>query len=209
MVEEGVRAAHVPGVGHLLGREERPGPRPDPERPRLAEAGDEPLAFVEHLVDLALGHLELVGVGNARVRRPDHRDGPDRDDDVAVSWPLAAVDHRVHQPVVHRDHDPLAGQDGDLAAGELGDLPRPGPRRVDDDLRPYPNFFPGQLVLDERPDDPPVVAFEIEHAVVGEDLGPVLPRRSGAARDELPGVEARVGNGEGPRDRWVEAGLEA
>jgi hypothetical protein len=111
--------------------------------------------------------------------------------------------------VVHGDHDPLARQDGDLAAGKLGDLPRPGPRRVDDDLRPDPKLLPGQLVLHQRADDRVAVAFDVEHAMVGEDLGAVLPRRPGASRDELPGVEARVGNGEGPRDRRVEAGFHA
>ena len=57
-----MRARDVPRLGAgLRVLEQRPHARPDPQRPRLAEARHEPLAVVEHLLDLVLGDLGLVG----------------------------------------------------------------------------------------------------------------------------------------------------
>jgi hypothetical protein len=53
VVEHGVGAADVTRVGDIVRRVQRPRSRPDPERAGLAEAGDELLALVEHLVDLS------------------------------------------------------------------------------------------------------------------------------------------------------------
>src|SRR4029450_7046228 len=74
------------------------------------------LARIHHLLDLVLVYLPVVGVRNLLIRRPDHRHGADRNDDVAVGRHLAPVDHRVHQPVVHGDHDALAREHVALAA---------------------------------------------------------------------------------------------
>ncbi len=63
---------------------------------------------VEHLLHLGVPDGEVVGAVGLHVGGADDADGADGDEDVAVAGRVAAVDHRVHQPVVHRDHDPLA-----------------------------------------------------------------------------------------------------
>ena len=52
----------------------------------------------EHLVDLVLRDLGLVGVLDADVGRPDHRDGPDRDQDVPPEE-VCPVRHASHKPL--------------------------------------------------------------------------------------------------------------
>ena len=129
VVEQRVRARDVArvGVGRLGVLEQRTHAGPYPQRPRLAEARNELLAVVEHRVDLGLEHRVVVGIVGVHIGRPDHAHRPDRHDDVAVGRHLAAVDARVHEPVVHRDHDPPAREHADaLDPGHLGD--RAGPR---------------------------------------------------------------------------------
>ena len=118
--------------------EQRPHAGPDAQRARLLEAGHEPLAVLEHRVDLVLvDRSGRPGSSTCDVGRPDHADRPDRHDDVAVGRHLAAVDHGVHQPVVHRDHDPLARHHVDaLDAGHVRDLAGPGAGRADGHARP-------------------------------------------------------------------------
>ena len=117
VVDDGVGAADVARVGDLARArvlEQRPRARPDPQRARLPEARHEPFAVVEHLVDLFLRDGQLIRIGVANVGRADHADRADRHQDVAVRRNHAAVDHRVHQPMVHGDHDPLARDHADV-----------------------------------------------------------------------------------------------
>ena len=167
-------AADGARVRHLVAREERPRAGPHTKCTRPAETRDELLALLEHLLDLGVGHFELVGIRDANIGGADHRDGPDRDDDVAVAGGLATVDHRVHEPVVHRDHDPLARQDGHAAAGELRDLAGPRAGCVDDDARADPNVVAAQLVHDTGADHLVSTDLEVVDAMVREDPGPVL-----------------------------------
>ena len=109
------------------------------------------------------------GSFTADVRRADHRHGPDRDEDVAVRRHRAAVDHRVHEPVVHRDHDPLAGDDLDtLDARHRGDLPGPRAGRVEHEARLDRDVLAAALVVQPRADDAVAVAQDVDDPVVGE-----------------------------------------
>ena len=167
VVEHRVRAADVArrvGVARLLVLEQRPHAGPHPQRARPAETGHEPLAVVEHLVDLVLGDRQLVGVGGADVGRADHAHRADRDEDVAVRGHDQPVDHRVHQAVVHGDHDPLAGGDVDaLAAGHLRDLGDPGPGGVEDEAGLDVDLLAGQLVAQARAADVVALAPDADH----------------------------------------------
>ena len=175
-----------------------------------AEAGHEPLAVVEHRVDLLLRHRDLVRVGGADVGRADHAHGADRDEDVAVRGHRAAVDHRVHQPVVHRDHDPLAGDDADvLDAGHVEDLGRPRARGVEDEAALDVEVLARLLVAHARAGDGAAGDVQVGHAVVGEDARAV---GGGAARERphgLPRVDRRVGDGERAPDAGVQPRLAA
>ncbi|MPM46764.1 hypothetical protein SDC9_93470 [bioreactor metagenome] len=93
------------------------------QRPGLAEAGDEDLAAVEHLLNLVGRDRQFVGVFGPHICGADDRHGVHRHQDVAVGGVGAAVDHGVHQAVIHRDHDAAARHDLDIvAAGHLGDV---------------------------------------------------------------------------------------
>jgi hypothetical protein len=194
----------------LLVVEERSDARPHAQRAVVAEARHEPLAVGEHRVDLLLRDREVVRVLGADVRRPDDADGSDRDDDVAVGGHGAAVDHRVHDPVVHRDHDALAGDDGDaLDARHLGDLVRPGAGGIDGEAGLDLDRLARALVVQARAGDGVALAAQLDAAVVGEDA---RAARGGAVRespDQLPHVDGRVGDGERPPDARVEHRLAA
>src|SRR5215204_5950398 len=69
VVQQRVGTAHLARVGYLLLREKWARPGPNTERAGLAEAGDELLSLVEHLVDLGLGDLELIGIRDPHVGR--------------------------------------------------------------------------------------------------------------------------------------------
>src|SRR4029453_975909 len=77
VVDKRVRPRYLPGVRDFLEGEEWARPCPDAERPCLTEARDELLALVEHLSDLGLRDLELVGIAALRVRLPAHHACPD------------------------------------------------------------------------------------------------------------------------------------
>ena len=187
VVDDRVGAADVARVLDLLGLgvlEQRPDAGPDAQRARLAEARDQPLAVVEHLVDLLLRDRDLVRVGGADVGRADHADGADRDEDVAVGRHRAAVDHRVHEPVVHRDHDPLAGDHADvLDPGHVDDLRRPRARGVEHEAGLDVEVLAGLLVAHARARDRVARPVQVDHAVVREDRGRrARPRRGRTTR---------------------------
>ncbi len=110
VVEQRMRARDVArsGVGCLGVLEQRTHAGPHPHGARLAEAGHELLAVIEHRVDLGLVNRVVIGIFGVNIGGADHAHRPDRHDDVAVGRHLTAVDARVHEPVVHRDHDPPA-----------------------------------------------------------------------------------------------------
>ena len=191
VVEERVRAGDVAGGGDvLLGvLEQRADTRPDPHRPGPAETGDELLAVLEHRVDLVLGHGLVVGIGGLDVGGPDHADRADRDQDVAVGGHLAAVDHRVHQPVVHRDHDSPARVDVDaLDPGQVGDTAGPGARGVHGHARPDVHLVAAANVAQLRARHLVAVALDGHRGVVGHDPA---PRRAGARRGPAPRRSSR------------------
>ena len=192
-----MRAGDVAGVGiRCLGvLEQRPHARPHAQRARLAEARDELLAVVEHRVDLVLEDRVIVGVLRVHIGRPDHADGPDRHDDVAVGRHLAAVDHRVDEPVVHRDHDPPPREDPDaLDAGHLGDLARPRPGGVDGHPRLDFSLLPRARVAHARTRDLIAVTRDPHDRVVGHHLRAAHPGPVCERPDELPDLHVPVGD---------------
>jgi hypothetical protein len=147
-------------------------------------------------VHLVLHDRDVVGVRRADVGRADHADGPDRHKDVAVARHRAAVDHRVHEPVVHGDHDPLAGYDADtLDPRHVSDLRRPCARGVDREPRLDVELLPGELVAHARTRDGIVLPMQVDHAVIGQNPRPVHGRPAGERPDGLPCVDRRVGDG--------------
>ena len=152
----------------------------------------------------------VVGVVGVLVGRADHADGADGDEDVAVGRHLAAVDDRVHQPVVHRDHDPAARQDADaLDAGHVGDVPGPRAGRVDGDARLHVGLLARARVAQARARDLVAVAVHGDGRVVGQHARAALlraarhaPRPSSTRRcwRRGPGRRARSrGAGAAPR----------
>ena len=210
VVEQRVGARDVArvGVGGLGVLEERAHAGPDAQRPRLLEAGHEALALLEHRVDLVLVDRVVVGVLGVDVGRADDADGADRDDDVAVGGHRAAVDDRVHQPVVHRDHDPPAREDADaLDAGHLRDAPGPRAGSVDRDARLDVGLLAGALVAQARARDLVAVAVDGDRPVIGEHAGAALLRAARHRPDQLPHLDVAIGHAEDARDPRVQARL--
>ena len=194
VVEQRVRARDVArvGVGGLGVLEERPHPRPHAHRPRRGgsparasrrrRACGRPPSLMDRVV---------IGVVGVLVGRADDADGADGDEDVAVGRHLAAVDDRVHQPVVHRDHDPAARQDADaLDARHLGDVPRPRARRVDGDARLDVGLLARAPVAHARARDFVAVAVHGDRRVVGQHARAALLRAARHRPDRLPHVDA-------------------
>ncbi len=205
-----MRTGHVTGLGvRGLGvLEQRPHPGPDAQRARLAEAGHELLAVVEHRVDLVLKDGLVVGIVGVLVGGADHADGPDGDDDVAVGRHLTAVDDRVHQPVVHGDHDSPPRQHADaLDSRQIRDLAGPGAGGVDGDPRLDVHLLSAALVANAGPGHLIAVAVDRHGAVIREHPRPALLGAVGHRPDRLPDVDVGVGNAERAGDLGVQARL--
>ncbi len=199
VVEQRMGAGHVAGVGvRFLGvLEQRPDAGPNAQRPRLAKAGDELLAVVEHPIDLVLGDGVVVGVVGVLIGRPDHRDGPDGDENVAVGRQLAAVDNRVHEPMVHRDHDSAARQHPDaLDPGHVRDPARPGATGVDGHLGLDVQLVARADVAHARARNPIAGPVDVNRLVIGEDPRAPLLGAVGHRPHRLPHVDVGVGDAE-------------
>ena len=211
VVEQRVRARDVSrrsAVATLAVLEQRPHSRPHTQRAGLLEPRNELLAVVEHRVDLVLKHAVVVGVVGVHVGRADHAHRPDRNDDVAVGGHLAAVDHRVHQPVVHRDHDPPARHDVDpLDSRHLRDASGPCAGSADRDPRVDVDLLAGEVVAQTRTADVIAVAMDRDRLVVGEHPRAALARSRGQRPDQKPRVDAAVRHAERPRDAGIQPRL--
>ena len=205
-------ARHVPGVvgGDPPILQEGPGAGPYVQGAGLAEAGDEGLARVEHLLDFVAFDDEVVRVLGAHVRGADDRDGVDGDEDVAVGGVDEAVDHGVDQPVVHRDHDAPPRDDFDVPLpGELGDLAGPRARRVDDGPAFDVHILVEFVRVADDPGDGAVADLDPRDAVVGQDFRAVGHGGLRRAPHHAPAVDRAVLDRDGAEDRRVEAGLPA
>ena len=120
----------------------------------------------------------------------------------------AAIDDRVHQPVVHRDHDPAAREDADaLDAGHLRDVPGPRAGGVDRDARLYVGLLAGALVAQARARDLVAVAVDGDRPVIGEHPGAALLRAARHRPHHLPHLDVAIGYPEDARDLGVQARL--
>ncbi len=127
VIQQREGAGGVPALARVAFLVERPHPGPRPQDARLADARHQLVAFVQHQLHLPRLDAQQLGVGHLLVGGADDGHGVGGHDDVAIGGHLAAVDHRVDDPVVHGHHDALARDyiDGDARPA----LPPSPPRR--------------------------------------------------------------------------------
>ena len=131
----------------------------------------------------------------------------DRDHDVAVGGPVAAVDHRVGHAVVVDQHRALAGRHLDRHAGERGDLARPGAGRGDHEFGPHPRHRAGALVAEGHLGDPAPACLHAHDAVVRERVAAAAAGVPDRGLDQLPRLDGAVRHAERAADLRVERGL--
>src|SRR5690606_6510765 len=120
VVEEGVGAGHVAGVGGRFLLIQGPYAGPGPEHPGRRDPGDQLVTLLKHQLDLPGLHGEALRVGDAFVGGADLGDREAGDDDVAVVGDLATVYHGVEDAEVDRDDRPLAGLYDELGVDGAG-----------------------------------------------------------------------------------------
>ena len=152
---------------------------------------------------------QVVGAVGVDVGGADHAHRADRDEDVAVAGRVAAVDHRVHQPVVHRDHDPLARDHArrPWQPAMSASSPAQTPPALIVKPASIRRLAAAAVVAGDRAGDPVAVAQDLGDPVVGQDLGAVRASPSGVAPQQLPGVDRGVRHLEGAGDAGVEPRL--
>jgi len=105
--------------------------RPGAQRPRAPEAGDQRLAFVQHLAHFPGFDPVVIRAGDGHRCRADHADRAHRHQDVAVIRRAQAVDDRVDPADVHGNHHAPAPADAQIVPGQRRDLARPGAAGVE------------------------------------------------------------------------------
>ena len=195
MVDDRHTTSHVTRVGCCNTRilDQRSGTCPRVNCASLAEAGNHCFASVEHLLNLIGGDRQLVWVICLEVRRADDAHRVVRNDDVAVGWPDAAVEHRLGQAEVHCDHDSGAGDDVNaVAVSHRGNLTSPGATTVQNKLTFNANVFAGANVVDDDCADAVTFAFDLCDLVVGHHLCAVSLSGTNCTPDHLPAVDGAV-----------------
>ena len=163
------------------------------ESTRLSEARNQGFSRVEHLLDLVGKNGQLVGVFRAQVGRSDNANGVDGNQDVAISWPNAAIDDVVRKTMIHGDHDPRTGNDfHSMAVREGRNLSGPGTATVQDKGTVNSDVFARSFIAREDRFDTVLAALNPGCTGVGEDLRSIGNGRARCAPDHTPAVDGSV-----------------
>ncbi len=152
--------AALSGVAFLIQRAHA-GPRS--QHARLADAGDQLVAFFQQQFHFPRLDGQVFRVGYALVGGADDGDGVNRHDNVAIAGRLAAVEDGIAHAMIHRQHRALARDDVDGDARRLGDETRPRAGGVDRHVRADFHILAARHVAHARADDAPVAVAAFNH----------------------------------------------
>ena len=201
----------APGAALRLGGTlilvERSNPGICPQQAHARQCGEEPSPLGDELGDLGPTHLVAIRVLDVNLGGAQDRDRVDRDHDVAVARPVAAVDDRVGHALVEDEHRALARRHCQVDPGQARHLPGPGPRRGDHGPERHPVDRPAAHIRDLGRQQTPAGSLEADEPVVRPGLAAPIPCVGQVGFDQLPRLQRPVRHLESTPDRRVERRL--